>query len=297
MALLDQIPSGGRVLLIRLRSLGDCVLTTPAIHILEQYRPDIEIAVMVEDRFREVYKGNPDVDEILPPSHEAGRRFRPHLALDLHGGSRSARLAFRHYSAGYGAAKFGWTYDVTIPTAERILGVPGPLHTAEAVASTIFHLGARRMEIPRARLFAPPPVPRKSYAVIHAFAREPDMQWGADRFVEAARHMRRNLGLTPVFIGSPNDDFSPFAEFETRGGDTLEQTKSLLSAASLFLGNDSGPAHMAAAFGVPVVVLFRAREVHPWTPWRTVHETLVAEDVRQQPVRAVLEAIDRVAAS
>ncbi|MBE0656669.1 MAG: lipopolysaccharide heptosyltransferase family protein, partial [Bryobacteraceae bacterium] len=45
---LDELPPGARVLFIRLRSLGDCVLTTPAIALLHAHRPDLQIAVMVE---------------------------------------------------------------------------------------------------------------------------------------------------------------------------------------------------------------------------------------------------------
>ena len=47
----DQLPRRGRVLIIRLRSLGDCVLTTPAISLLHDYRPDLMIAVMAGGAF------------------------------------------------------------------------------------------------------------------------------------------------------------------------------------------------------------------------------------------------------
>ena len=60
--MLDKLPSGAKVLIIRLRSLGDCVLTTPAIHILKQSRPDLRVAVMVEDRFADVFRRNPDIE-------------------------------------------------------------------------------------------------------------------------------------------------------------------------------------------------------------------------------------------
>ena len=66
-SVLDDLPRAGRVAVVRLRSLGDCVLTTPALEILKRARPDLRVAVMVEDRFRAVFEGNPDVDEILPP--------------------------------------------------------------------------------------------------------------------------------------------------------------------------------------------------------------------------------------
>src|SRR5271155_4989980 len=64
---LDRLPPGSRVAVLRLRSLGDCVLTTPALALLRQARPDLEIAVVVEDAYAAVFNGNPAVDRILKP--------------------------------------------------------------------------------------------------------------------------------------------------------------------------------------------------------------------------------------
>ena len=64
---LESLSPGARVAVIRLRSLGDCVLTTPALEILKTARPDLRIAVVVEDRFAPIFEGNPDIDEILGP--------------------------------------------------------------------------------------------------------------------------------------------------------------------------------------------------------------------------------------
>src|SRR6478735_2481985 len=89
---LERLPNRARVAVIRLRSLGDCVLTTPALDILKRARPDLRIAVVVEDRFAAVFEGNDAVELILPPQIPALRRWEPELALNLHGGSRSAAL-------------------------------------------------------------------------------------------------------------------------------------------------------------------------------------------------------------
>src|SRR3954468_6210507 len=89
-SLLDRLPPGSRIDLIRLRSLGDCVLTTPAIALLKAHRPDLEIAVVVEDRFRGVFEDNPDIAALLPP--EPFSNWHPRLALNLHGGTRSMWL-------------------------------------------------------------------------------------------------------------------------------------------------------------------------------------------------------------
>lgn len=294
MSILAQIPPGGRILIVRLRSLGDCVLTTPAIHLLKQYRPDLRLDILVEPRFAELFAGNPDLARVLEPSPSP----RPDLVLNLHGGPTSAwltaaslsarRAGFAHYRSA------AWVYNIRIPTAQEVLGLNRPVHTAEHLASAMFYLGVPRTEIPRARLFAGAAPREHGYAVIHAFASQADKTWPAERFLEAARHIQRDLGLEPVFIGGATDDFSPFAGFRHAAG-SLGDSKRLLGGASLFLGNDSGPAHMAAAFGVPVVVLFGSSHAAQWRPWKTVSETIESPpDVRVVPVARVLEALDRV---
>src|SRR4051812_14883094 len=90
--LLERLPQRARVAIVRLRSLGDCVLTTPAISLLKDYRPDLSIGVVVEDRFAPVFTGNPNIADILPPRPSAVRGFRPELSINLHGGTRSAVL-------------------------------------------------------------------------------------------------------------------------------------------------------------------------------------------------------------
>ena len=67
---LERLPNRARVAVIRLRSLGDCVLTTPALDILKHGRPDLRVAVVVEDRFAPVFEGNDAVETQLPPSTE-----------------------------------------------------------------------------------------------------------------------------------------------------------------------------------------------------------------------------------
>ena len=51
--------AGARVAIIRLRSLGDCVLTTPAISLLRQSRPDLQVGVVVEEAFAPVFAAGP----------------------------------------------------------------------------------------------------------------------------------------------------------------------------------------------------------------------------------------------
>lgn len=277
---LERLPSGARVAAIRLRSLGDCVLTTPALAVLKQYRPDLEVAVVVEERFRAIFEGNPDIAHILKPSAREMFAWRPSLALNLHGGTRSMMLtaaSCARIRAGFAHHRFRFLYSHRIPRAQKILGQERKVHTAEHIASAMFWLGVPRSEPPRAKLFAidAPDLPNGAYAVLHPFASEPPKTWPADRFIAVASEFKR-AGLEPIFLAGPSDDSSPFAAFEVWNGAPLNRVKNLLARAQLFVGNDSGPAHIAAAFGVPVVALFGPSDPCIWGPWRTAARVLTS---------------------
>jgi heptosyltransferase III len=295
-SVLDNLPRESRVALLRLRSLGDCVLTTPAVEILKRARPDLRVAVVVEERFRAVFEGNPDVEAILPPRLGALREWRPRLCLNLHGGTRSAwmtALSGALYRAGFGHFRHRGAYNIRIPRAQEILGVARKVHTAEHLASAMFYLGAERREIPQARLEADRPV-RTASAVIHPVAATPEKTWLAAGFLEVAHYLQRS-GLEPVFIGGPGDDLSPFREFLVLHGAPLGEIKNLLAGASLFVGNDSGPAHMAAAFGLPVVIIFGPSDPQIWAPWRTASEVIAGPGgIAEVAPARVIEALSRL---
>jgi heptosyltransferase-3 len=293
------------VAIIRLRSLGDCVLTTPALDLLKRFRPDLHLAVVVEPRFRAVFEGNPDVGEILPPATRILRRWRPDLCLNFHGGSRSAWMTVwsgAQFRAGFAHFRRQFAYNVRIPAAQAILNVNRKVHTAEHLASAMFYLGVPPTEIPRARLFpaveALGPSQRR-IAVIHPAASQPSKTWPAVRFLAIATHLREQ-GLEPVFVGSSTDDLAPFRAFRTIAGAPLSELKRLLASATLFVGNDSGPAHMAAACGLPVVVIFGSSDPAIWGPWRTTAEIVASragiEEVTVSEVRNALSRLKVVAA-
>ena len=294
--ILERLPAGGRIAVIRLRSLGDCVLTTPALQILKEARPDLRVAVVVEPRFAAVFEHNPVVDRILAPSVPAAARWRPDLVINFHGGTRSIALtaaARAAYRAGFQHYRARWAYNVILPRAQEVLGVDRKVHTAEHLASAMFYLGAVRREIPRATLFADPWPHGRPYAVIHPFASAPDKTWPADRFTAVARAIRESLD--PVILVGPGDDPSAFLEFETVRNAPLSQVKSLIRSASLFIGNDSGPAHMAAAFGIPLVVLFGASDSLVWAPWKpAAAESLIRPSIVEISIADVLRSVEEL---
>ena len=273
------------------------MLTTPALELLKRHRPDLRLGVAVEDRFRDIFVDHPAVDQVLAPEMGAVRSFGPKLCINFHGGSRSAWMtAFSgaRWRAGFGHYRQQWVYNVAIPRAQEILGVERKVHTAEHLASAMFFLGVPKSQIPRASLAAGALEKRIPTAILHAVAATPEKTWPAENFLEVAKHLQAN-GIEPVFIGGPGDDLSPFARYHTISCAPLSEIKKLLAEASLFVGNDSGPAHMAAAFGLPVVAIFGPSDPEIWGPWRTAGETVQdSAGIAAVPVSRVIEALERV---
>jgi ADP-heptose:LPS heptosyltransferase len=130
------------------------------------------------------------------------------------------------------------------------------------------------------------------YVVLHPFASAPPKAWPLERFVEVAERLQ-SAGLEPMILAGPADDASAFARFQVFRNAPLADVKNLMSGASLFIGNDSGPAHIAAAFGVPVVVLFGPSNPVTWAPWRTEARVLTSEgDIGQITIDEVMAAAE-----
>jgi ADP-heptose:LPS heptosyltransferase len=301
-SLLPGLPERSRILLIRLRSIGDIVLLTPALHLLKTWRPDLVTCVLVETRFRELLEGNPDVDEILSPGEgfiKAASRLRAALALrrkefavclNLHGGPTSrflTRLCRARTKVGFEHFRSPQHYQILVPDARLILHQP-ILHTAEHQACAFFYLGLPRGEIPRARIFVSAEhrawwkqrrarlglPPGQEYVTVHPTALYATKQWAAEKFAQLAADLEREMGLKPVFSCGPDegavlDAIQNASGFAIRRLESshLGQLAAALSEARLFVGNDSGPAHMAAALSRPLVVIFGSSSSAIWGPW------------------------------
>jgi ADP-heptose:LPS heptosyltransferase len=154
----------------------------------------------------------------------------------------------------------------------------------------MFWLGVPEAEIPRAKMCGHAPE-RAPYVVIHPFASAPEKAWSLPGFLAFAEAQKK-AGLDPVIVAGSGDDVAPFDGFEILRGASLCEVKNLMAGATLFLGNDSGPAHIAAAFGVPVIVLFGPSDPVAWAPWKTESQVLQADPLINIKVDQVLAAAD-----
>ncbi len=275
------------IVLLRLRSLGDTVLATPAFSLLRRAIPRARVQVAMEARFADVLADQPDIDGVLRLGAGFGakvallravRAARPDLCVDMHGGSTAAwltALSGAPWRSGFAHFRHRWAYNERIPRAQEVLGraPDAAVHTAEHHAAAIMHLGAPAAEIPAARLRNIAAQRGRPYAVLHPGAAYCTKRWPIQGFRKVAARLRDRHGLKPVFVVGPADGevAHHLAGFEIRRGLPVAALMALLAGARLFVGNDSGPAHIAAAFGVPCVAIFGSSDSAAWRPWRTAH--------------------------
>lgn len=303
-SLLPDLPPGARILILRLRSIGDIILLTPTLRLLKDWRPDLRISVMVERRFHELLDGNPAVEEIVFPGEAAGvRKLLSRLAVirtlrsrsfslcvNLHGGPTDrlfARWSAAPWRVGFAHYRGASLYNILIPDARTILNQPS-LHTAEHQAAAFFYLGLPRQEIPRAEVFCGAGQAAwwrekratlgidagQAYAIVHPTASYKTKQWAPEGFARIGEYLERRARVAPVYSCGPGETPVLDAVEKAFGAPvrrlqdaTLAQFAAALEGARLFVGNDSGPAHMAAALSRPVVVIFGSSSSPIWGPW------------------------------
>lgn len=306
-SVLPALPHGAEVLIIRLRSLGDVVLLTPAFSALHDWRPDLRLCVLVESFFAPLLEGNPAVSEILlmksfpGTAAELRRRHFP-VVYNQHAGPRSAFLV-----AATGAPQrvcwtrrqFSFAYNVRVPDPA------GRIHTVEHRIEQFYATGLPRGVIPTARVYsqaaAIAEVSAKlaargiaagsSYAVLHPGAKYFTKRWAIENFAAVARLLREKHGIAPVFnLGHADAEIAAEvrrqcgSEFTLLDALDLRQLIALLAGCRIYIGNDSGPAHVASALARPVVVIFGSSSSAHWRPWRTENR-VVQNDFPCNPCR------------
>lgn len=293
-AILPELPHGAKILLIRLRSLGDLVLETPAIRALHDWRPDLCIVVLAEQRFAAVFEGNPAVSEVISPQGllattlELRRRAFP-VVFNQHGGPRSAMIAGgsgARWRVGWKGYQYDFLYNVQTPDAREFFGRDA-VHTVEHRLSQLYFAGLPRGVVPATELFPQADAVQTAratlaekgiaagtaYAVLQPGARLPGMRWPLARFAALAKWLRDTHGIASVVnLGARDEEVAALAGLEFAGVAVIppamdvRQLIALVAGAKLFVGNDSGPAHIGSALNRPTVVIFSETNPVQWGP-------------------------------
>lgn len=265
-----------RVLLIKPSALGDIVQSLPVLSSLRQRWPQAAFAWVVNDSFVGLLENHPDLERVLPFPRRRGWSRLPSLiaqlrgydlAIDLQGLFRSAalawlsgaprRLGFRHSREG---AWLAYT-DLLDTPVKQTPAVLANWSAAQALGCTgsppAIRLGITAAHHERvAALLAG--VPRPLIAV-HAGASWETKRWPATHFAALLHSARERFGAGVVVVGGPGEETIAAqlpADVNLVGRTDLLTLAAVLQSAQVMLSNDSGPMHLAAALGTPVVAPF-----------------------------------------
>ena len=302
-----------RILLVRLRQIGDVVFTTPAVAAVRRRYPDAHLTYLVEPAGAPVVTNNPRIDEVLvaPPGRGVGglmadlalgRRLRSgryDLAIDFHGGPRASLLTWlsrARVRIGYDVVARSWMYT-------RVVDRPRELRRRHSVLNQwdlLAPLGIDELtpdecpvEMPlapeavasvRARLSAAGVASDEAIAVVHVSASSPFRRWPMPAFSATVAALASHPHRRVIVTSGPSDRGAASGVIDAarsqlgaverdrvvRFGDfTLAELRALLERCAVYIGGDSGPLHIAATTGVPIVALFGPTPSERSAPWRS----------------------------
>ena len=250
---------------------------------IREAHPGAAIGFAVKERFRDLVAGNPDVSKIhtvrggSPAAFFAlcaeVRRERYSAVIDLHRNVRSVLLCglcgarsisrYRKRDAGDSRrVRIGRApYRASKRIVERYLDALEPLGIERAYRRPRFRPEREAVDWAR-RFLSDVGLSPGEFAAIVPGSLWPTKRWPPERYASLAAGLGGELGLPVLMLGSSFERglcgrvAGGSGAINAAGRATLGQSAALIGMASLCVGNDSGPTHIAMASGVPTVAIF-----------------------------------------
>jgi predicted lipopolysaccharide heptosyltransferase III len=301
-----------RILIIKLRYIGDTVLSTPLVQVLKRGVPGSRIDVLVYDDSQEVLMGNPFVSRIWSLNHAMARKSlwyslalmsrlrkqRYHTVVDLTNNDRSSLFTFSTgASMRIGFISGRWLRNRICYTTviDSVLGqghaVDHHLKVAELLGLSVEdrhpHIqvsveAKKRME---AKLIDMGFDWNQPFVLIYPGARRWYKRWPPEQFAALADRVAQHLQVPGVFCGGEEDVAISESirgqmvskAFDVTGRLSLSEFAALLEHAACLVGNDAAPIHIATAVKTPTISLFGPTDWKVWAPRRKLDRVIAAE--------------------
>jgi len=270
-----------KILVIKLRAIGDVLLSTVVLKNLRAAFPSARIDFLTEEPARPVIEGNPAIDTTLifnrRTQSSAGllfliRRRRYDLVFDLFGNPRSAIVTLVSGARRRVGYRFAWRQycytDVVDPRGGEVHNVQFNLDALEAIGIPIVDRSPTFPLSREDREFASGFFQRNGINDVGSIALNPGggwytKRWRAQRYAELGDRIARRMGASIIITWGPGEQ-SLAEEIRASMAEparvipptTLKQLGAILERCSAVVTNDSGPMHIASVLGTPVVGIF-----------------------------------------
>jgi ADP-heptose:LPS heptosyltransferase len=278
-----------RILVVRDDCLGDVMTTLPAIATLKVRYPYAEIDCLVKPGMDALLRGNKSVSSTFTHAGALAKEYDCAIAF-APGAERNRFLARVGAPVRIGWGGCGGAASLThIYRDDRD---DRPRHEVVSCLEMAALAGASdqaremRVVVPQATLYSAP------YVVIHAGASKSYLRWPVQKYAALAQRMCETFGWRAVFSGSKadaglQDVLRKVLPVDERYSFEFDQPLSRLAAvyagARMYVGNLTGPMHLAAACGLPCVAVSVMKDnrddARYWAPWGVPYR--IANDPRK----------------
>ena len=302
-----------KVLVVRLRSIGDTVLATPSLFALKRFLPDAQVDILVEDWVAPVLDNHPHVDNVIVLERggfmtraRVARELRAanyDVVYNLHGGTTATfltRTTGARHRVGFKSYQYGQLHNHQAPSP-LLIWEQQKTHSVEQQLALLGWTGVPVTDRPRTSLGISPKaaetvdrllieagLSNQNIALIHPAAAFATKQWATEKFARVVEFLAER-GFTSVAIAARGEQALLEQLRSEASGKvvtlalSLPEVTALAARSQLFVGNDSGIAHVAAAVGTPSVVVFGSSNIAHWRPWNTAPAEVVFEEMPCQP--------------
>lgn len=323
-----------RIVVLKSCCLGDALLATPLLGVLRRAYPRARLVAAVGRWARPALAGHPDLDGLLDLESVGVGRLRPAAYLRVLRRLRAGRfdlalvldrtpvltvlplLAGIPVRAGIDSAGRGFPLNVRVPwqavehEARLFLRIAAALGLKTGGASLRFVPSPADQRAAAALWREAGLEGRRAVVIAPGGGANPGMtmlgkRWPAERFAALADALQREHGLAVVLTGAPDD--RPVVEEVARrmrspavdlaGRTDFGTLGAIIARCDLFAGNDSGPMHLAAAVGIPVLAIFGPTDPAVYAPF--AREAIVlrgplGRDTSEVSVDQAIEAAGRL---
>lgn len=292
-----------KVLIIKLRYIGDTLTLLPVVRAIKNNRPEARVSVMIYKGTEGILAYQKEIDEIILLDREEikkGSFFKKikyniktwidvyrkgfDMVLDLTSSDRSSFISWVSRAPLRIGAPLR-NFLERFAYHELIEADPKKVHIIDYQLASLKRLGIHNPR-PDMAIFVPEEIERKVRAqwasvinfkpliIIHPGARGPLRQWREERFAQIADRLIDTCNAHIILIGGP-DEKNTLDQVEAQMAQKLEgkttslpliEVAALVKQAQLFIGNDTATGHIAAGVGTPHIILFGPTFPHLWAP-------------------------------
>ena len=302
-----------KILLVRLRSIGDTVLATPSVVALKRFLPRVQVDILVEDWVAPLLDHHPHIDNVVAIERggfmtraRVARELRASdydVVYNLHGGTTATfltRATGARHRVGFKTYQYAQLHNHQAPSPLLLWGQQ-KTHSVEQQLALLGWTGVPVTDRPRTVLGVSPQAAAtinqrlaaigledRKIALIHPAAAFATKQWATENFARVVEYLAER-GFAPVAIAAPHEHavLDTLVESSSVPVVTLDlslpEVTALARRSQVFVGNDSGIAHIAAAVGTRCVVVFGSSNIAHWRPWNSAPAEVVFEEMPCQP--------------